>query len=73
MTAHTRIRHFTARLMNRENLEQLRAYASFEEALKDSDSYEDPTLIEIVKEKPKRCPSEKIDRARRSGSCPPPP
>ena len=51
MTAHTRIRHFTARLMNRENLEQLRAYASFEEALKDSDSYEDPTLIEIVKER----------------------
>lgn len=54
MTAHTRIRHLTARLLNRENLDQLRAYASFEEALKDSDSYEDPDLIEIVKEKTKR-------------------
>jgi putative methyltransferase (TIGR04325 family) len=54
VTAHTRIRHLTARLLNRENVDKLRAYASFEDALRDSDSYEDPALIEIVKEKTKR-------------------
>lgn len=54
MTAHTRIRHLTARLLNRENLDKLRAYASFEEALRDSNSYEDPRLIEVVREKTKR-------------------
>lgn len=54
MTAHTRIRHLAATLLNRESPGKLRAYASFDEALKDSDSYEDPALVEIVKEKTKR-------------------
>lgn len=54
MTAHTRIRHLAATLLNRESPAKLRAYASYNEALKDSDSYEDPALVEIVKEKTKR-------------------
>ncbi len=54
MTAHTRIRHLAATFLNRESPAKLRAYASYDEALKDSDSYEDPALIEIVKEKTKR-------------------
>lgn len=54
MTAQTRIRHLAATLLNRESPAKLRAYASFDEALKDSDSYEDPALVEIVKEKTKR-------------------
>ena len=54
MTAQTRIRHLAATFLNRENLTKLRAYASFDEALKDSDSYEHPALVEIVKEKTKR-------------------
>jgi len=54
VTAQTRIRHLAATLLNRESPAKLRAYASFDEALKDSDSYEDPALVEIVKEKTKR-------------------
>lgn len=38
----------------RENAIDMREYDSFESALRDSDSYEDPRLIEIVKEKTKR-------------------
>lgn len=54
MTAQMRIRHLAATLLNRESPAKLRAYASYDEALKDSDSYEDPALVEIVKEKTKR-------------------
>jgi putative methyltransferase (TIGR04325 family) len=41
-------------LLHRENTIEMREYDSFESALRDSDSYEDPRLIEIVKEKTKR-------------------
>jgi putative methyltransferase (TIGR04325 family) len=37
--------------LNRENTIEMREYESFESALRDSDSYEDPRLIEVVKEK----------------------
>lgn len=52
--AEMRIRHLVAALLNRENSQKMRAYASFEEALRDSDTYEDSQLIEVVKEKTKR-------------------
>jgi len=41
-------------LLNRENTIEMREYESFESALRDSDSYEDPRLVEIVKEKTRR-------------------
>lgn len=47
------MRKLLARL-NRENTIEMREYDSFESALRDSDSYEDPRLIEIVKEKTRR-------------------
>jgi len=47
------VRRLFARL-NRENTIELREYESFDAALRDSDSYEDPRLIEVVKEKTKR-------------------
>ncbi len=47
------MRSLFARL-NRENTIEMREYESFESALRDSDSYEDPRLIEIVKEKTRR-------------------
>lgn len=37
-----------------ESTNEMRAYDSFESALRDSDSYEDPRLVEIVKEKTRR-------------------
>src|SRR5688572_11810454 len=37
-----------------ENTIDMREYDSFESALRDSDSYEDPRLVEIVKEKTRR-------------------
>ncbi len=40
--------------MHRENTIEMREYESFESALRDSDSYEDPRLVEIVKEKTRR-------------------
>ena len=43
-----------AALLNRENAIEMREYDCFESALLDSDSYEDPRLIEVVKEKTKR-------------------
>lgn len=39
---------------NRENTIKMREYESYEAALNDSDSYEDPRLVEIVKEKTRR-------------------
>lgn len=54
VTAHTRIRHLASALLSRESPDKLRAYASYDEALKDSDSYEDPALVDIVKEKTRR-------------------
>ena len=47
------MRRLFARL-NRENTTELREYESFDAALRDSDSYEDPRLVEVVKEKTKR-------------------
>ena len=47
------MRRLFARL-NREDTIELRRYDSFANALHDSDSYEDPRLIEIVREKTKR-------------------
>ena len=47
------MRRLFARL-NRENTTELREYESFNAALCDSDSYEDPRLVEVVKEKTKR-------------------
>jgi len=47
------VRRLFARL-NRENTTELREYESFDAALRDSDSYEDPRLVEVVKEKTKR-------------------
>lgn len=44
------MRSLFARL-NREKTIEMREYESFESALRDSDSYEDPRLIEVVKEK----------------------
>jgi putative methyltransferase (TIGR04325 family) len=38
----------------REGTGEMQAYDSFESALRDSDSYEDPRLVEIVKEKTRR-------------------
>jgi putative methyltransferase (TIGR04325 family) len=38
-------------LLHREDTTEMRAYDSFESALRDSDSYEDPRLIEVVKKK----------------------
>lgn len=46
------MRRFLARL-RRESTSDMREYDSFESALRDSDSYEDPRLIEVVKEKTK--------------------
>jgi putative methyltransferase (TIGR04325 family) len=40
--------------LNRENTTELREYESFAAALRDSDSYEDPRLVEVVKEKTRR-------------------
>ena len=40
--------------LNREDATELRSYESFAAALRDSDSYEDPRLIEVVKEKTRR-------------------
>lgn len=37
--------------LNRENTIEMRGYDSFESALRDSDSYEDPRLVEVVKQK----------------------
>lgn len=50
----TRIRHLVSSLLHRENTPTMRAYPSFEDAQRDSDTYEDPQLIEVVKEKTKR-------------------
>ena len=47
------MRRLFARLSRAETIE-LRRYDSFANALRDSDSYEDPRLIEIVSEKTKR-------------------
>lgn len=47
------MRRLFARL-NREPTTELRQYESFAAALRDSDSYEDPRLVEVVKEKTKR-------------------
>lgn len=47
------MKRFFARL-TRENATSLREYESFASALRDSDSYEDPRLIEIVQEKTRR-------------------
>ena len=47
------VRRLFSRL-NREDTTELREYESFEAALRDSDSYEDPRLVEVVKEKTKR-------------------
>jgi putative methyltransferase (TIGR04325 family) len=47
------VRNLFARL-NRENTIEMREYESFESALRDSNSYEDPRLIEVVKEKTRR-------------------
>lgn len=47
------MRRLFARL-NRENTTELREYESFAAALRDSDSYEDPRLVEVVKEKTRR-------------------
>lgn len=47
------MRRLFARL-NRENTTELREYESFAAALRDSDSYEDPRLVAVVKEKTKR-------------------
>jgi putative methyltransferase (TIGR04325 family) len=47
------VRRLFARL-NREDTTELREYESFDAALRDSDSYEDPRLVEVVKEKTKR-------------------
>jgi len=44
------VRRLFARL-NREDTIELREFESFAAALRDSDSYEDPRLIEVVKEK----------------------
>ena len=41
----------TGALLRREQTIRMRAYASFEDALNDSDSYEDPRVIQIVSEK----------------------
>lgn len=49
-----RIRHIVGALLNRENTPALRSYATFADALRDSDTYEDSQLIEVVKEKTKR-------------------
>ena len=46
--------HIVGALLNRENTQKLRTYASFEDARRDSDTYEDSQLIEVVKEKTKR-------------------
>lgn len=40
--------------LNRVNTSELREYESFNTALRDSDSYEDPRLVEVVKEKTNR-------------------
>jgi putative methyltransferase (TIGR04325 family) len=47
------VKRLFARL-NRENTTELREYESFAAALRDSDSYEDPRLVDVVKEKTKR-------------------
>ena len=47
------MRRLFARL-NHENTTELREYESFAAALRDSDSYEDPRLVDVVKEKTKR-------------------
>lgn len=47
------MRRLFARL-NRESTTELREYESFAAALRDSDSYEDPRLVDVVKEKTKR-------------------
>lgn len=47
------MRRLFARLQ-REHTTELRAYESFAAALRDSDSYEDPRLVDVVKEKTKR-------------------
>ncbi len=49
-----RIRHIVGALLNRENTPTLRSYATFADALRDSDTYEHSQLIEVVKEKTKR-------------------
>ena len=49
-----RIRHIVGALLNRENTPRLRSYSSFADAQRDSDTYEDSQLIEVVKEKTKR-------------------
>ena len=41
-------------LLHREDTTEMRAYDSFESALRDSDSYEDPRVIQVVKEKTRR-------------------
>lgn len=40
--------------LNREDTIELREFESFADALRDSDSYEDPRLIEVVREKTQR-------------------
>ncbi|HKU75327.1 MAG TPA: methyltransferase, TIGR04325 family [Pyrinomonadaceae bacterium] len=47
------MRRLFARL-HREPTTELRAYESFGAALRDSDSYEDPRLVDVVKEKTRR-------------------
>lgn len=49
-----RIRRVVGALLNRENTQKLRTYASFDDARRDSDTYEHSQLIEVVKEKTKR-------------------
>lgn len=48
------IRHILSALLNRNKTPRLRSYASFADALRDSNTYEDAQLIEVVKEKTKR-------------------
>jgi hypothetical protein len=47
----TRIRHLVSSLLHRENTQTLRVYPSFADAQRDSNTYEDPQLIEVVKER----------------------
>ena len=53
-TAQMRIRRIVGALLDRDNPQKMRAYESFADALRDSDTYEDSQLIAVVKEKTKR-------------------
>jgi len=50
-TAYRRFRHLASALVNREHPVPMPVYESFDAALRDSNSYEDPRLIEVVAEK----------------------